>query len=201
MEGYEHFVGRFLEHAGVDRVRLLVHDWGVVGLLWAMRNPERVERLVVMNAVPFLPGLPLASHRAHLAHAGRRARCSWAPTNRTTLRISMREARADRGPMPGAFVDEIMAHFDPGTQRAILRLYRSSPEDEARGRGRRPRAICAAPRSSSGATATRTSRPRSPTRYAAALGGPATVRHVAGRRALAVARAAGADRRDRGVPR
>ena len=37
-------------------MRLVVHDWGVVGLLWAMRHPERVERLVVMNAVPFLPG-------------------------------------------------------------------------------------------------------------------------------------------------
>ena len=50
--------------------------------------------------------------------------------NRTTVRISLREARGDRGPMPASFVDEVMAHFDPGTQRAILRLYRSSPEEK-----------------------------------------------------------------------
>ena len=35
---------------------LLVHDWGSVGLAMAQREPERLERLVVINAVPFLPG-------------------------------------------------------------------------------------------------------------------------------------------------
>ncbi len=29
--------------------------------------------------------------------------------------------------MPDAWIDAMMAHFDHGTQRAILRLYRSSP--------------------------------------------------------------------------
>ena len=56
MPGYDRFVEAFLDHAEVERVRLVVHDWGVVGLLWAQRFPERVERLVVINAVPLLPG-------------------------------------------------------------------------------------------------------------------------------------------------
>jgi pimeloyl-ACP methyl ester carboxylesterase len=30
--------------------------------------------------------------------------------------------------MPDEFIDRVMAHFDHGTQRAILRLYRSAPE-------------------------------------------------------------------------
>ena len=56
MPGYDRFVEAFLDHAEVERVRLVVHDWGAVGLLWAQRFPERVERLVVINAVPLLPG-------------------------------------------------------------------------------------------------------------------------------------------------
>ena len=31
--------------------------------------------------------------------------------------------------MPGAWVDSVLAYFDQGTQRAILRLYRSSPPE------------------------------------------------------------------------
>src|SRR5204862_101881 len=39
MEGYERFLEAFLELVELDRVRLVVHDWGAVGLLWAMRFP------------------------------------------------------------------------------------------------------------------------------------------------------------------
>ena len=31
--------------------------------------------------------------------------------------------------MPGAWQDSVLEHFDQGTQRAILRLYRSSPPE------------------------------------------------------------------------
>src|SRR4051794_30386933 len=55
-EALGRFVGEFADHLGMERVRLCMHDWGAVGLLWAMRAPERVERLVLIDAVPFLPG-------------------------------------------------------------------------------------------------------------------------------------------------
>lgn len=176
MAGYERFLERFLEHAGVERVRLLVHDWGAVGLLWAMRNPDRVERLVVMNAVPFLPGYRW--HRtARLWRTRGAGELLMGATNRPTLRLFLREARADHGPMPAAFVEEIVAHFDPGTQRAILRLYRSSPEEALAAAGtdlglvRCPALVLWGE-----------SDPYVPARfagaYAAALGGPATVRLV-----------------------
>jgi pimeloyl-ACP methyl ester carboxylesterase len=48
-------------------------------------------------------------------------------TNRFTLRRASRESNATPGPMPDAWLDSVLAHFDQGTQRAILRLYRSSP--------------------------------------------------------------------------
>src|SRR5437763_10214026 len=54
MEGYERFLEAFLELVELDRVRLVVHDWGAVGLLWSVRFPVRVERLDVLNSVPIL---------------------------------------------------------------------------------------------------------------------------------------------------
>src|SRR2546423_9947148 len=42
--------------APMERYSLVVHDWGAVGLLAALERPEALERLVVIDAVPFLPG-------------------------------------------------------------------------------------------------------------------------------------------------
>ena len=44
-----------LEHLGVTgKVTLVVHDWGgAIGFGWAVRHPERVARLVVLNTAAF----------------------------------------------------------------------------------------------------------------------------------------------------
>jgi pimeloyl-ACP methyl ester carboxylesterase len=119
MAGYDRFVEAFLDHAEVSRVRLVVHDWGVVGLLWAQRFPECVESLVVINAVPLLPG-----YRWH-----RFARAWRTPVvGEVAIGLSAKWV-ARRSGVPAAVVDEAWPHFDQGTQRAILRLYRSGPED------------------------------------------------------------------------
>jgi pimeloyl-ACP methyl ester carboxylesterase len=39
--------------------------------------------------------------------------------------------------MPQAWLDSVLEHFDQGTQRAILRLYRSSPPDVLAAAGER----------------------------------------------------------------
>jgi pimeloyl-ACP methyl ester carboxylesterase len=49
--------------------------------------------------------------------------------NRRVLRLISRESNATPGPMPDSWIDSVLAHFDQGTQRAILRLYRSSPPE------------------------------------------------------------------------
>lgn len=42
----------FLRRIGVERTALVVHDLGgPVGLLWAVRNPGRLNRLVIMNTL------------------------------------------------------------------------------------------------------------------------------------------------------
>jgi pimeloyl-ACP methyl ester carboxylesterase len=50
-------------------------------------------------------------------------------TSRFTLRLASRESNVTPGPMPEEWLSSVLDHFDQGTQRAILRLYRSSPPD------------------------------------------------------------------------
>lgn len=123
---YDDFLERFLDFAAVTRVRLVVHDWGSVGLAFAQRFPERVERLVVINAVPFLPGYRW--HRtARIWRTPVIGELAMGSINRRLLRLLSRESNATPGPMPEEWMDSVLGHFDQGTQRAILRLYRSSP--------------------------------------------------------------------------
>lgn len=123
--GIAAFVERFLDLTGVERVKLVVHDWGAAALIFAIRHPQRVERLIICNAVPLLP-----DYRWHrLARLWRRplaGELAMGLTTRWGMRRALREAFA--GAVPRTFADAAWAHFDQGTQRAILRLYRSAPE-------------------------------------------------------------------------
>jgi pimeloyl-ACP methyl ester carboxylesterase len=124
--GYRRFLERFLDHLGVNRFRLVVQDWGGVGLLLAQARPEQVERLVIFNCVPFLPG-----YRWHLLARIWRTpvvgELAMGATTKAGLRLLSRTATATPGPLPADMVDWVHQQFDQGTQRAILRLYRSSP--------------------------------------------------------------------------
>ncbi len=136
IEEYADFIEVFLDHVGVERVKLVVHDWGAVGLAFAQRHPELVERLVIINAVPFLPGYRW--HRtARIWRTPVLGELAMGTTYRFTARLASREANATPGPLPEAWVESVMGHFDEGTSRAILRLYRSSPPEvlERAGRG------------------------------------------------------------------
>jgi pimeloyl-ACP methyl ester carboxylesterase len=118
IDGYAAFLGRFVAHLGHERVRLVCHDWGAVALAWAMREPEKVERLVAIDVVPFLPG-----YRWHRVARLWRTRGLGELAMGATNRFAM---RAGSG-MSDAWARGVMEHFDHGTQRAILRLYRASP--------------------------------------------------------------------------
>ncbi|HEX8714932.1 MAG TPA: alpha/beta fold hydrolase, partial [Solirubrobacteraceae bacterium] len=136
IDEYADFLEAFLQLVGVERVRMVVHDWGAVGLAFAQRHPERVERLVVINAVPLLPGY--RGHRtARIWRTPLLGELSMGSTSRRVLRLLSREANATPGPMPEEWIDSVLSHFDQGTQRAILRLYRSSPPDVLAAAGER----------------------------------------------------------------
>jgi pimeloyl-ACP methyl ester carboxylesterase len=126
IDEYDRFIECFLDELAVERVQLVMHDWGAVGLAFAQRLPERVERLVIVNAIPLLAGYRW--HRtARIWRTPGLGELAMGTTNHFTLRLASRESNATPGPMPQAWLDSVLEHFDQGTQRAILRLYRSSP--------------------------------------------------------------------------
>ena len=120
--GYDRFLEDFCEHAGLDRVSLVLHDWGALALVLAQRRPERIERLVLLSSLPLLPGV-----RWH------RVARAWRTPVLGELTMGFTSRRAMRRALPRAIADRAFHDFDQGTQRAILRLYRSAPpEDLAR---------------------------------------------------------------------
>jgi pimeloyl-ACP methyl ester carboxylesterase len=136
MHRYGPWLERFLEDRGVDRFSLVVHDWGAVGLLLAQASPERVHRLVVIDAVPLLP-----DYRWHRVARIWRTRglgeLFMGSVNRFSIKQVTRESNATKGPMPDAWLDSVAAHLDLGTQRAILRLYRHADPDVLAAAGER----------------------------------------------------------------
>jgi flavin-dependent dehydrogenase/pimeloyl-ACP methyl ester carboxylesterase len=121
--GYGRFLGAVLDHLGVERAHLVLHDFGGPwGLEWASHHPDRVASAVLINTGVFL------DYRWHyLAKIWRTpglGEAFNATTTRGGLRLALRHGNP-RG-LPRAFVDRMYDHLDPATNRAVLKLYRAS---------------------------------------------------------------------------
>jgi haloalkane dehalogenase len=47
-------LARLMDELGLSDINLVVHDWGgMIGLAWAVRRPELVKRLVILNTAAF----------------------------------------------------------------------------------------------------------------------------------------------------
>ncbi len=129
LAGHVRFLGRLLDVLELDRVRLCGHDWGAaVGLAWAAEQPARVQRLVVVDAVPLLGGFrwrgPARLVRTPIV-GPIAVGSAWKPI----LRQVSRRASATPGPMPKAFVESVAESFDLGTERATRLLLRNAAPD------------------------------------------------------------------------
>jgi pimeloyl-ACP methyl ester carboxylesterase len=113
----------------LESYSLVVHDWGAVGLFAAMERPEAIERLVIIDAVPFLPG-----YRWHpIARMWRRrgvGELFMGLSTKWGMRLLAERQSETQVPesVLNESIDGIWKYFDHGTQRAILRLYRSADE-------------------------------------------------------------------------
>lgn len=125
---YAEFIARFLDAVGKERVALVMHDWGALGLAFAQARPERIERLVLIDAVPFLPGY--SWHRvARIWRTPVLGELAMGSTTPRVLSALSRAGNATPGPLPRTWQRSVLDHFDEGTRRAILRLYRGAPSD------------------------------------------------------------------------
>jgi pimeloyl-ACP methyl ester carboxylesterase len=124
--GYDRFLESLVDELGLDRFKLVMHDWGALGLALAQRFPERVERMVIFPIVPFVAG-----YRWH------RVARAWRTPGVGELAMGFTTGRALRRALPRPVADAAWEHFDHGTQRAILKLYRASPPDVLAAAGER----------------------------------------------------------------
>jgi pimeloyl-ACP methyl ester carboxylesterase len=125
--GYARFISSLLEESVVDRVHLVLHDFGVVwGLTWAAQNPGRVRSVVVID------GPAESTYRWHfLARLWRTpflGEAFWALNNRPSSKAISRVGSPR--PYPPRFVDDMYDRFDRGMTRAVLAMYRSAHPEE-----------------------------------------------------------------------
>ncbi len=116
--GYDRWLEAFLDVAEIDRFSLVVHDWGAVGLATAQRLHGRLDRLVVLTAVPFLEG-----------YEWHRVARIWRSPFAGEMAMGLSTKWAFKRSLPADLVNRVWEHFDHGTQRAILKLYRSAPPE------------------------------------------------------------------------
>ena len=126
LAGYGSFLEAFRARLGLERYSLVAHDWGAVGLMLAQAAPERVERLVISNTVPLVPGYRW--HRiARVWRTPLAGELMMGLSTRWGFKLLSRESTSAEGPAPDDLTERVWRHFDHGTQRAILKLYRSAP--------------------------------------------------------------------------
>jgi pimeloyl-ACP methyl ester carboxylesterase len=128
MFDYAGFVGEALSELGVEHVHLVLHDFGgPIGLVWTMAHPDALASITLIDT-GILPG-----YRWHpLARIWRTpvlGEALQASANRFLFRflINLQEPRA----LPREFVDRMYDRFDRRTRRAVLKLYRATPDPGA----------------------------------------------------------------------
>ncbi len=140
--GYDRFLEAFLAHLRLERFSLVVHDWGAAALATAQRLHERLDRVALIAALPLLAGWQW--HRvARIWRTPVVGELAMGLTIRPVMRRLLRVSAARADAMPDEFVDSVYGHFDHGTQRAILKLYRSAPAELLAASGRELGAITA----------------------------------------------------------
>src|SRR4051794_6201333 len=176
--GYGDFLEAFVDHLGLDRFQLVMHDWGSVGLELAQRRPGAVERLVLIDVVPFVPGYRWHP-TARIWRTPVAGELFMGTSTKFMAKLMLRRMRALPPDVIDAEVDASFAEFDHGTQRAMLRLYRSAPSEVLARAGDRLGDVTAPALVAWGERA-----PFLPTRFAQALadalGGPPEVELVEG---------------------
>jgi pimeloyl-ACP methyl ester carboxylesterase len=123
VEGYARFIGAGLSQLGIERVHLVVHDFGgAFGFCWAAASPERLASAVMANT-----GTWTAQRWHRMARLWRRPLVGELVMAVTNRRAWHRALNAGPATLPSSFVDRMYDDYDRGTRRAVLRLYRATP--------------------------------------------------------------------------
>ncbi len=130
LESQADFVEGLLAALELDRVQLVLHDWGAAGgLIFAQRHPERVQRLVLIDALPLLEGFDWP-RQGRLWRRPVLGELAMGSVGRRLLARTLRQAGVSQDAWSQERIDAVWEQFDQGTQRAILRLHRDAGEPQ-----------------------------------------------------------------------
>jgi pimeloyl-ACP methyl ester carboxylesterase len=129
-EGYAGFVAEALAALGVERVHLVLHDFGgPIGLVWAAGNVDALASVTLIDT-GILPGYKW--HRlARIWRTPVLGEIFQATTTRRGFRMVINR-NEPRG-LPPEFIEAMYDHADRRTKRAILKLYRATDDPGAGG--------------------------------------------------------------------
>jgi pimeloyl-ACP methyl ester carboxylesterase len=122
---YSAFLGELIQTLGIERVHLVLHDFGgPIGLAWMAGNLDRIASLTLID-IGILPGY----HWHRLARLWRTpvlGELFQASATRSAFRwlLNRNEPRG----LPREFTESMYDHYDKRTRRAVLELYRATPE-------------------------------------------------------------------------
>jgi pimeloyl-ACP methyl ester carboxylesterase len=126
--GLAGYVEELLEELEIERAAVVAHDWGAaVAAVLAARRPELAERVALFNPLPLIDGFrwPEVVRWCRRPLIGELVMGS---VSRRMLARALRRGSVDPGAWPDERLASVWEQFDQGTQRAILRLHRSTPE-------------------------------------------------------------------------
>jgi pimeloyl-ACP methyl ester carboxylesterase len=128
--GYAAWVAEALGALGIERVHLVLHDFGgPIGLIWAAMNPDALASVTLIDT-GILPGYKW--HRlARIWRTPVLGEIFQATATRGAFRrlLNRNEPRG----LPREFVDEMYDHYDRRTRRAVLKLYRATDDPGSAG--------------------------------------------------------------------
>lgn len=122
---YAGFVAEALERLGIERVHLVLHDFGgPIGLVWAMMHPDALASVTLIDT-GVLPG-----YRWHKLARVWRTPVIGELLQATATRRAFRSLLNRNEPqgLPREFVDKMYDHYDKPTRRAVLALYRATDD-------------------------------------------------------------------------
>jgi pimeloyl-ACP methyl ester carboxylesterase len=124
-ESYAAFMEQALHKLGIERVHLVLHDFGgPIGLRWVASNPERLASITLIDTGT-LPG-----YRWHFLARVWRTPILGELFQATATRPAFRwlVSRSEPRGLPREFLDGMYDHYDRRTRRAVLELYRDTDD-------------------------------------------------------------------------
>jgi pimeloyl-ACP methyl ester carboxylesterase len=123
VDGYADHLNGVLDELGIERAHQVAHDFGGPwAVAWAADHLDSVASITLINTPVRIDHFAAKIWRTPVV-----SEILWWAGNARLIRLMMR--RQDPG-LPHAALDQIANHtMVPGTQRAVVRLYRSTGED------------------------------------------------------------------------